>query len=217
VPLPHGGALECGGVEGGGLAGKPHCVYRRIRLRSIFLLDVLRSGGVRFEEITPVLLEPTEMPPALAEGRIDAMAIWEPQPQVAIDRLGGDAIVLTNPAPDAYFERFGLNTTAAVLANPARRAVLVRALKAITRCRASWRRTRGLTCRRWRACWRCPRRCWRRCGRSFRFTANLECGCAAGHLRHDGAVAAANAKRDVRPAAVLARAVDGSAAREAGL
>jgi len=50
---------------------------------------VLRSGGVRFEEITPVLLEPTEMPPALAEGRIDAMAIWEPQPQVAIDRLGG--------------------------------------------------------------------------------------------------------------------------------
>jgi NitT/TauT family transport system substrate-binding protein len=50
-----------------------------------FLLDVLRSCGVAMGEITPVLLEPTEMPPALAEGRIDAMVVWEPQ--FALKRL----------------------------------------------------------------------------------------------------------------------------------
>ena len=96
-----------------------------------FLLDLLRLGGVAMGEIVPVLLEPAEMPAALAEGRIDAMAIWEPQPQVALERLGGDAVVLANPAPDAYVERFGLNTTAAVLGDPGRRVVLVNALRAI--------------------------------------------------------------------------------------
>jgi NitT/TauT family transport system substrate-binding protein len=182
-----------------------------------FLLDVLRSGGVKFEEITPVLLEPTEMPPALAEGRIDAMAIWEPQPQVAIDRLGGDAIVLTNPAPDAYFERFGLNTTAAVLANPARRAVLVRALNAINemsrKLAADPRPYLPALARALEVSEAVLEKVWPQ----FRFTARLDADALLATFATMEPWAAANAKREVRPAAVLARAVDGSAAREAGL
>jgi NitT/TauT family transport system substrate-binding protein len=182
-----------------------------------FLLDVLRSGGVAMDEITPALLEPTEMPPALAEGRIDAMAIWEPQPQIALDRLGSDAIVLTNPAPDGYFERFGLNTTTAVLENPARRAVLVNALSAIN---AMSRRlvadprpylpalAKALDT---------PEAVIAKVWPQFRFTARLEADALLATFDTMEPWAAAIAKREVRAPGVLAKAVDGSAAREAGL
>jgi NitT/TauT family transport system substrate-binding protein len=182
-----------------------------------FLLDVLRSGGVGMDEITPALLEPTDMPPALAEGRIDAMAIWEPQPQVAIERLGSDAIVLTNPAPDAYFERFGLNTTAAVLGNPARRAVLVNALRAINQMSRQLAADPRPTLPALSRALDTPVAVIEKVWPQFRFTARLD---ADALLATFGAMepwAAAGAKRPPRTAAALAQVMDGSAAREAGL
>jgi NitT/TauT family transport system substrate-binding protein len=182
-----------------------------------FLLDLLRAGGVAMGEIVPVLLEPAEMPAALAEGRIDAMAIWELQPQVALDRLGGDGVVLTNPAPDAYVERFGLNTTAAVLGDRGRRAVLVNALRAINQM------SRQLAAD--------PRPYLPALSRAldmpvaviekvlprFRFTARLDADALRATFGAMEPWAAAAAGREVRSPGVLARVVDGSAAREAEL
>jgi NitT/TauT family transport system substrate-binding protein len=157
------------------------------------------------------------MPPALVEGRIDAMAIWEPQPQVALDRLGGDAIVLTNPAPDAYFERFGLNTTAAVLANPGRRAVLVTALRAINEMSRKLAADPRPYLPAMAKALDSPEAVIGKVWPQFRFTARLD---ADALLAMFGAMepwAAATGKREVRPPAMLAGVVDGSAAREAGL
>lgn len=94
-----------------------------------FLLDMLRLGQLEPEDVTRVTLEGPDMPAALAKGEIDAMAMWEPHAQNALELLGADGVVLTHP--EAYFERFNLNTTAKVLADPARRALLTQAFTAI--------------------------------------------------------------------------------------
>jgi len=89
-----------------------------------FLRVMLQSAGLALADIVPVKLEPEAMPAALAQGQADAMAMWEPHPQNAINLIGKDAIVMTDPrkAPHAYFERFNLNTTTTVLNDPRRRA-----------------------------------------------------------------------------------------------
>jgi NitT/TauT family transport system substrate-binding protein len=182
-----------------------------------FLLDVLRSGGVGMGEITPALMEPTEMPPALVEGRIDAMAMWEPQPQVALDRLGSDGLVLTNPAPDAYFERFGLNTTAALLADPARRAVMVRALRAINEMSRKMEADPKPYLPALARALDTPQSVIEKVWPQFRFVARLDSDALLATFGVMEPWAAATSKRGVRAPAVIARAVDGSAAREAGL
>src|SRR5262249_6246340 len=70
-----------------------------------------------------------EMPAALKNGSVDAVAIWEPHAQNALETVGGDAVVFENPA--AYTERFNLNTRTDVLSDSARRAALARFLQAI--------------------------------------------------------------------------------------
>ena len=50
--------------------------------------------------------------------------MWEPEAQLAIDRLGEDAIVLSGDA--GYDELYNLHTTAEKLADPKNRAKIVR-------------------------------------------------------------------------------------------
>lgn len=94
-----------------------------------FLADMLAKAALTVNDVTLVVLEGPDMPAALANRTIDAMAMWEPHAQNAIAALGNDYTILTHP--DAYFERFNLNTTTDVLDDPARRAVLVNAVRAI--------------------------------------------------------------------------------------
>ena len=94
-----------------------------------FLADMLAQGGLSVADVTLVTLEGPDMPAAIVAKQIDAMAMWEPHAQNAISMLAEDHIVLTHP--NAYFERFNLNTTTAVLNDPQRRAVLVNAVKSI--------------------------------------------------------------------------------------
>jgi sulfonate transport system substrate-binding protein len=94
-----------------------------------FLVDMLRTAQLTVKDVTLVTLEGPDMPKALSEKQIDAMAMWEPHSQLAIDQLGNDAVELTHA--NAYFERFNLNTTASVLADPAKRVLLLNAMTAI--------------------------------------------------------------------------------------
>ena len=94
-----------------------------------FLADMLAKAALTVADVSVVVLEGPDMPAALASGSIDAMAMWEPHAQNAINALGGDYVVLTHP--DAYFERFNLNTTRSVLDDPIRRSVLINAVQAI--------------------------------------------------------------------------------------
>jgi NitT/TauT family transport system substrate-binding protein len=198
------------------LRGK-RVAYTPATSSEFFLLGMLGSAGMSFSDITPVKLEPEAMPQALVQRRADAMAMWEPHPQNAIDLLGKDAVVLTDPRkpPHAYFERFNLNTTTAVLNDPRRRASLVRSVRAIAEV------SQELTAH--------PRRYWPALSKAvnapvhiiekawpqFRFPARLDTESLLSVIADMEPWAAALQKRQPRSRDALAAIMDPSVAREA--
>jgi NitT/TauT family transport system substrate-binding protein len=96
-----------------------------------FLTRMLEKARLSESDVRYVSLEGPDMPAALKEGRVDAVAIWEPHAQNAQEALGSDAIILQDPA--AYTERFNLNTRTDVLQNPRKRAALVALVQEIDR------------------------------------------------------------------------------------
>src|SRR6185295_8108492 len=68
----------------------------------------------------------SKMPAALANREIDAVTIWEPEVENAAAAIGADAIEFQKvQGRTVYRELFNLNTTAANLANPAKRKQIV--------------------------------------------------------------------------------------------
>jgi NitT/TauT family transport system substrate-binding protein len=78
---------------------------------------------------------------ALIEGRIDALAMWSPETEEAELALGADAVAF--PGDGVYREIFGINTTAQVLADPARRAAIKAFLKALGQASTAMARDAG--------------------------------------------------------------------------
>ena len=79
-----------------------------------------RTAGVAEADVKAVAVPLPDMPAALKRGDVDAIAIWEPQANNSEQALGADAIVFQDRP--VYRELFNLNTTAEVLADPARRS-----------------------------------------------------------------------------------------------
>jgi NitT/TauT family transport system substrate-binding protein len=105
-----------------------------------FLDTMLRSVGLTADDVVRVpFMAHTQapvslLPQALRDGRIDAVALWEPQVQRANTAIGTDAVTFYDPA--LYTEKFCLCTTQANLADPAMRpriVAFVRSLIAATR------------------------------------------------------------------------------------
>ncbi len=101
-----------------------------------FFLDaMLRSVGLTADDVTRVpFMAKTEtpighLPEALQGGRIDAVALWEPQVQRAKMAVGDDAIEFYDPA--IYTEKFCLCTTQANLDDPAMRRAIVAFVRAL--------------------------------------------------------------------------------------
>jgi len=94
------------------------------------LHNLLRSAGLSEADVTIVPFNtPRDISRSIISGEADALAIWEPEMQIAINALGDDAIEFQ---PDVgYDELFNLNTTAEALADPARRAQIVRFVAAL--------------------------------------------------------------------------------------
>jgi NitT/TauT family transport system substrate-binding protein len=95
-----------------------------------FFLDaMLRTVGLTAEDVVRVhFMAHTErpislVPEALKRGDIDAVALWEPQPQRAKVAIGADAIEFCDPA--VYTEKFCLCTKQANLDDRAMRARIV--------------------------------------------------------------------------------------------
>lgn len=94
-----------------------------------FLGAMLRSAGLAVQDVTRVHFMAhtqapiSELPQALAAGRLDAVALWEPQPQRCKAAIGADAVEFRDPA--VYTEKFNLCTTQANLDDPAMRARIV--------------------------------------------------------------------------------------------
>ena len=93
-----------------------------------YIVKTLRGVGLAEKDVTVVGMLPNDMPAALARGDVDAVSIWEPAAERARQALGADAQVIDGPA---YQERFNLNTTTAVLADPTKRAAVIDLLRRI--------------------------------------------------------------------------------------
>jgi NitT/TauT family transport system substrate-binding protein len=70
-----------------------------------------------------------QMSDALQRGDVDAISIWEPEPDDAIRQLGEDAIVFQDRS--VYREVFNLHARAADLADPAKRRSIVAFVRAL--------------------------------------------------------------------------------------
>ncbi len=100
-----------------------------------FLDSMLRTVGLKAQDVTSVpFMAHTQapvslLPEALRSGRLDAVALWEPQVERARLAIGSDAIEFSDPA--VYTEKFNLCTTQAHLDNPAVRQRIVAFVRAL--------------------------------------------------------------------------------------
>ncbi|MGH6619694.1 MAG: ABC transporter substrate-binding protein [Alphaproteobacteria bacterium] len=101
-----------------------------------FFLDaMLRTAGLVAADVTRVpFMAKTDapvslLPEALRSGKIDAVALWEPQAQRAKKAIGSDAIEFYDPA--VYTEKFNLCTRQANLDDPSMRQRIVAFVRAL--------------------------------------------------------------------------------------
>jgi NitT/TauT family transport system substrate-binding protein len=93
---------------------------------AFYLHRALETAGMTDSDVETVAIAmpPRDIAQMLLDGEADAVALWDPEPQIAIERLGDDAVILD---PDTgYRELYNLNSTAAQLADPVSRAKIVR-------------------------------------------------------------------------------------------
>ncbi len=103
-----------------------------------FVSLLLAKAGLTYADITPVTVALPEMPGQLKAGKVDAVAIWEPEVENAALAIGNDAIEFSGKG--IYRELFNLNTTAEALADPVRRKKIVAFVRAIVRAAADLRK-----------------------------------------------------------------------------
>ncbi|MEH3105806.1 MAG: ABC transporter substrate-binding protein [Sphingomonas fennica] len=108
-----------------------------------FLHKLLKSVGLSYGDVAIEYVTPlSAMPAALADGRVDAVTIWEPEVERAMNAVGDDAIEFSGEG--IYRELFNLNTTAANLRDPERRAKIVRFVRAVMDAAAAMRQDPSL-------------------------------------------------------------------------
>lgn len=104
-----------------------------------FLARMLATEGLSFADITPVRISPLEgIGPALERREVDAVAIWEPYGGNAARVLGDDIVIFSGDG--VYRELFNLNSTAANLADPAKRRRIIEFVRAVITASARIRR-----------------------------------------------------------------------------
>lgn len=98
-----------------------------------FLSRMLAREGLSFADIQPVSLPSgtplSAMSGMLARKEVDAVVIWEPESENSALAIGDDLVEFHGDG--VYNEQFNLNTTAENLADPAKRAKIVRFLRAV--------------------------------------------------------------------------------------
>ncbi|HUG73959.1 MAG TPA: ABC transporter substrate-binding protein [Steroidobacteraceae bacterium] len=109
----------------------------RLTSAHYYLVAMLQSAGLTEEDVTIVSLLPTQgdqtgmdqMSEALVRGDVDAISIWEPEPEDSLHKLGSDGIVLQDRK--VYREAFNLHARAPDLADPGKRRAIVAFVRAI--------------------------------------------------------------------------------------
>jgi sulfonate transport system substrate-binding protein len=94
-----------------------------------YVVRMLASAGLKESDVTVVDLPRDQMAAGVVAGRADAISMWEPEAQNAVDALGRDAIVFQDNK--VYRELFSLYTTTQVLGDSRRRRELVEFVHAL--------------------------------------------------------------------------------------
>jgi NitT/TauT family transport system substrate-binding protein len=94
-----------------------------------FLVRMLATAGLAESDVTIVDLPRDRMAAGVASGQADAIAMWEPEAQNAVEALGPDAVIFQGN--EVYRELFSLYTTTGVLNDPRRRKELVAFVRAL--------------------------------------------------------------------------------------
>ncbi len=95
-----------------------------------FLVRMLATAHLSEADVTLVTVNPaTDMSAALKDGRVDAVAMWEPESDRAMAAVGSDAMVFDGRG--VYRELFNLNTSSKVLADPLKRRAIVELLRSL--------------------------------------------------------------------------------------
>lgn len=95
-----------------------------------FLHKMLGTVGLSIDDVQVVRVLPLEKYKTAFSGQgVDAITVWEPGADYAAESIGTDAIEFSGKG--VYREIFGLNTTAAALADPVRRSRIVNFVKAL--------------------------------------------------------------------------------------
>jgi sulfonate transport system substrate-binding protein len=178
-----------------------------------FLVRMLATAKLSESDVTLVDITPqTEMSEALRDGRVDAVAMWEPEAERAIAAVGRNAVVFQDRR--LYRELFNLNTSVKVLADPDKRHAIVELLRSLI---ASTERLQ-----------RRPREDWPLISTKLNYSPDLIAKCWP-NLRFAGGLAddlldvmeveerwvAQERNRVPRPRAQLARLIDRSLLEEA--
>jgi NitT/TauT family transport system substrate-binding protein len=93
------------------------------------LVRMLASAKLSENDVTIVDVPRGQLAAAVIDGRADAISMWEPDAQNALDGLGKDAIVFQDNK--VYRELFSLYTSTEVLGNAKRRGELVGFVRAL--------------------------------------------------------------------------------------
>jgi sulfonate transport system substrate-binding protein len=94
-----------------------------------FLVRALASARLAESDVTLVSLPRDQMAAGIVKGDADAISMWEPEAQKAVEALGPDAIVFPNNR--LYRELFSLYTTTDILTDARRRRELVAFVRAL--------------------------------------------------------------------------------------
>jgi NitT/TauT family transport system substrate-binding protein len=93
------------------------------------LVRMLASAGLSESDVKIVDLPRDQMAAGVIDGRADAISMWEPEAQKAVEGLGRDAIVFQDNK--VYRELFSLYSTTEVLGDSRRRRELVDFVRAL--------------------------------------------------------------------------------------
>src|SRR5262245_51778204 len=109
------------------LKGK-RIVVPRNTSANYFLVAMLRTAGLQESDVTLVTAPATEMAAAMVKGQADAISMWEPESENAVQAIGKDAIIFQDNK--VYRELYSVYSTTDVMNDPRRRKELVQFVRA---------------------------------------------------------------------------------------
>ena len=98
---------------------------------------MLRTVSLTDKDVTIRSGTAETLPTLLANGTVAAVTLWEPSPQVAMDRIGSDAIEFQDRS--VYREIVSLHSTTEKLANPEKRRGIVAFVRALMQAQQQFR------------------------------------------------------------------------------